>query len=194
MRKIQLLMAFVIVSSTASFAQLEKNNLYTGFSFARGFGSGSTGYEFQPSASYALGKHSLVTLYGRYQYGREFSNPYGVDRTGRVSEYGFGASYTYYRNFKGSKKWGWFIDASASVNRISSYDIKSGITQSIYRHTEKQLLIKPGVFFQASRRVMFFADLGSLRLLGDQRTNDFGNVFNIGIRITLGKMGKKTKR
>lgn len=193
MRKIQLLLAVLIIYSTASFAQVEKNNLYTGLSFARGFGSGSTGYEFQPSASYALGKHSLVTLYGRYQYGREFSNPYGIDRTGRVSEYGFGASYTYYRNFKGSKKWGWFLDASASVNRISSYDIKAGATQAIYRHTEKQLLVKPGIFFRASRRVMFFADLGALRLLGDQRTNDFGNVFNIGVRITLGKIGKKPK-
>ena len=194
MRKIQLLVAIVIISSTASFSQLKKNNLYTGLSFARGFGSGSTGYEFQPSASYALGKHSLVTLYGRYQYGREFSNPFGADRTGRVSEYGIGVGYTYYRNFKGSKKWGWFIDASASVNRISSYDIKAGATQAIYRHTEKQLLIRPGIFFQPSRRVMFFADFGALRLLGDQRTNDFGNVFTIGVKITLGKIGKKTKK
>jgi hypothetical protein len=191
MRKIQLLLVILFISSTASFAQLEKNQLYTGFSLTRGFGNGSTAYEFQPSASIALGKHSLLSLYGRYQHGKEYINPYFPDRTGRGSEYGIGVSYTYLRNFKGSKKWGWFLDASASVNRISQYDIKSGITESIYQHTEKQLLIKPGIFFKVSPRVMLFADFGNVRLIGDQNTNSFGNVINIGVKINLGKLREK---
>ena len=193
MRKIQLLLAVLIISCSSSFAQLEKNNLYTGFSLARGFGNGSTAYELQPSGSFALGKHSLLTLYGRYQHGKEFVNPYGTDRTGRENIYGFGASYTYFRNFKGSKKWGWFIQAEASINKINSYDIKSGTTEFVYHQTEKQLLIRPGIFFKPSRRVMFYADFGGLQLLGSRRTNNFANVINIGVKVQLGKLGKKTK-
>ena len=193
MRKISFLLAVILISSTASFAQLEKNQFYTGFSLTRGFGEGSTLYELRPSASIALGKHSLLSLYGRYQRGREFINPYFTDRTGRVSEYGIGASYTYYRNFKKNGKWGWFIDASASMNWINNYD-KSPGTVATYRQREKQLLITPGIFFKASPRVMFFADFGSIRAVGDQPTNNFGNVINIGVKITLGKIGKKNKR
>jgi hypothetical protein len=191
MRKRQLLLAIALVSSTALFAQLEKHQVYTGFSLIRGFGTGATAYELQPSASFALGKHSMLSVYGKYQQGKEFINPYFADRTGRESGWGIGVAYTYYRNFKGSKKWGWFVDASFSINRLSAYDIKAGATENIYRSTEKQLLIKPGIFFKASPRVMFFADFGGLQLMGDRRTNNFGNVINIGVKISLGKLGKK---
>src|SRR5215510_13757695 len=100
MRKIQLLIALTFICSTSLFAQLEKNKFYPGLSVTSGFNS--SGYELEPSASWALSKHSLITVFGRYQHGRDYYNP-NLNSTNRNMESGIGVGYTYYRFFKGSK-------------------------------------------------------------------------------------------
>lgn len=194
MRKIQLLLAIMAVSSATSFAQLEKNKWYTGFSLTRGFGNGITAYGVQPSVSFSLDKHSLLSVYGKYQKGKEMANPFSVDRSGRMTEIGAGIGYTYYRSFKKGGKFGWYLDAAASVNRISNYDLQSGKKIAVHRYMEKQLHITPGLFYRASPRVMLFANFGGLSVIGDQCTRDFGNQFNIGLRISLGKIAEKRKQ
>jgi hypothetical protein len=185
MQKTLLLLICCIACSMNLFAQLEKNQLYPGLSFTSGFKS--TGYELQPSASFALGKHSMLSVFGRVQQSKESFNPYLFGHSSTMSSYGFGVSYTYYHYFGKSTKLGWYIDASLSRNNVTLTDKQLGSVFMETSHRELQFIITPGLFYKPSNRVMLFLNAGGINAIGSYGTSRFGNVINVGVKVRLGK-------
>jgi len=189
MRKIYFLV-LGFICSTSLFAQLEKNQFYPGLSLTGGFRNSGIGYGLQPSASLALGKHSMLTLFGRFQQGRQVMNPYFAGGSSSTTERGFGIGYTYYRYFKKGGKFGWYADLSFLMNNLEFRDFKSGNLTSVTTRLEKQLYCTPGLFYRVSPRVMLFANFGSANLLGVYNTQSFGKAFTIGVKINIGSAPK----
>jgi|CXWL01.1.fsa_nt_gi hypothetical protein len=146
-------------------------------------------------ASFSIGISSNSTLGVFYSYMRYNSMPSNFSN-GPIISKGFGILYNYYRYFKKSKKWGWNINGSFMVNRISIYDKQSGALVLNNRYSERELFLAPGIFFKPSKRVMLFTNIGGFSLLNNpyetaRFRSSFAGHVNIGVRINIANLGGK---
>lgn len=180
-----------------SFAQIQKNELYASLSIGTRV-IGYTSNSIRPDISIGLGKHSTVGVFFDYTKYRSwtFNNT-----TGRSNSFSIGLSYNYYSYFKNSKKWGWSINSTLSLNRINFYE-KTGSMTDYTRYTETDLSVTPGIFYRPSPRILLHANIGGFSLYKNRyesmhnidTRSGFGTQLNIGATISLGNLGKKKKR
>lgn len=195
MRKKIYFLLITLVLFIQSFAQFQKNELYTGLSVGTrviGYSSNS----IRPEVSIGLGKHSTAGIFFDYTKYRSwtFNNT-----TGRSNSYSVGVSYNYYSYFRNSKTWGWLVNGTLSLNRINFYE-KTGGTTNYTRYNEADLSITPGIFYRPSPRILLHANVGGVSLYKNRYESNgigtrsgFGTQLNIGATFTLGNLGKKKK-
>ena len=193
----QLLIAvvFFICCGQAS-AQLEKGNLYPGVSSENRFYQYGNSYGIKPELSYAIDKHNSVGV--RLNYFR--SNNYNLLVTpytnGYFVQHGAGITYNYFRYFKNSQKFGWYVNANLDFNRIKYFNIKnSGGTELGSAHNQTEFSLRPGIFYKPSKNIIVFANFGGISLVNSNGNIDaplnFGNQVNIGVLINPDIFRKK---
>jgi hypothetical protein len=192
MRKKILLSLAIFFSFLQLSAQFQKKQIYFDLTGEKRIIRYSTN-GLRPSVSIGLSDHSAIGVYFDYTKYKEW-NYFNIN--GYSENYGVGVFYSYYRFFKGSKKWGWFATADLSFNQFNVYQKTSGSPALNNRYNQAKLSLTPGIFFKPSQRVTLHADIGSLYVYHDR--NEFFNVrsnfatqINIGITIGLGNTGKK---
>ena len=189
-------LALLFICCTQASAQLEKGNLYPGVSSENRLRSFNKSFGVKPELSYALDKHSLIGVKGNYSRSTSYRVFNATGDRAYYLQYGAGISYSYFRYFKRSNKWGWYANANLEFNKLKYYDIKNTgqtVLNNQFRQTE--LSLRPGLFFKPSQRVMFLANFGgvSLQNYAGNITGDFNfaSQFNIGVLINLDVFRKK---
>jgi hypothetical protein len=194
MTKKLLFLTVTIVISVQLVAQVEKNRIYPALTIGKHIFDYNTN-TIQPSVSIGLSEHSTMGVF--FKYTRTASYPSDFFK-GYSEATGGGITYSYYHYFNKRSKWGWYFNAELGTYRINVFDKTSGTTVLNNRYTERELRVTPGIFFSASPRVMFFANVGGLALTHNYNGlhlnhRDFLNQVNIGVRISLGGNRKVKK-
>jgi hypothetical protein len=196
MGKHLLTLAVLFICCTHVSAQLEKGNLYPGLSSENRFRFFNKSFGVKPELSYALDEHSLIGVKLNYFRSNNYRLFYSANDKGYNLQYGAGISYSYFRYFKRSNKFGWYANANLEFNKLKYYDIKNtGQTELTNQYFRTELSLRPGIFYKPSQRVMFFANFGGVSLNNDAGsvTGDFNfaSQFNIGVLINLDIFRKK---
>lgn len=188
-------MIITVFSFPLLFAQVTKNRWYGSVGLGRKIFYYNTN-TVQTAVSVGLNEHSEVGVF--YNYTRYNSSPSAV-YGGRIITQGAGVSYRYYRHFKKSIKWGWYLEGAIAINRVSIYDKQPGSLLLDNRYHEGELAAAPGIFFIPSQRVLLYANLGSISVASnpyesfDVRSS-FPGQLHIGARITIGNTHKKENK
>jgi hypothetical protein len=193
MKKTMLLFPVLFLFAFQLAAQFQKNEIYGGLSYGRRLFNYNTN-SYQPSLSIGLNANSTIGAFldnTRYNaMPLQFYNGYG-------HSLGFGISYNYARYFKKSSKWGWYINSSLSFNKVSVYEKQNGIAILNNDYHQKELSVTPGIFFRASPRILFHANIGGVSLISNpyefKGAFNMASQINIGVTISLGNLGKKKK-
>ncbi len=186
----------VFICFTQASAQLEKGNLYPGVSSENRLHFFNKSFGVKPELSYALDEHSLIGVKGNYFRSSNYRVFNAADDKAYYLQYGAGISYSYFRYFKRSNKWGWYANANLEFNKLKYYDMKNtGETVLNYQFRQTELSLRPGLFFKPSQRVMFFANVGGVSLQNNAGNINgdfnFASQFNIGVLINLDVFRKK---
>jgi len=174
MRKQTLLLLVAGFLAIQSSAQIEKNRIYPGLTVGRHLTNYNTN-TIEPSVSVGISDHSVLS--GFYRYERYNNSPLSPMK-GYSTRSGGGVSYSYYRYFNKSSKWGWYLNGSLGLYQVRVYEKQGGTTILNNRYTEKELTITPGVFFKPSPRTMVFGNIGGFSLV---------NYSGISTRYTIAK-------
>lgn len=170
----------------SAFAQVEKNAIYPELSVGRTLFNYNTN-TVQTGVSIGLSEHSTLGVF--YAHTRYESSPlFSSETNGKSNRYGI--SYTYYSYFKNSKKWGWSLNGSASINRYNTLYKPTSSPAVNYKGTDKELSITPGVFFKPSAKVMLTANIGGVTIYNSRYQvgsgySNFGGQLNLGVRVNL---------
>jgi len=177
-------------------AQLEKGNFYPGLSSENRFRFFNKSFGVKPELSYALDNHSLIGVKLNYFRSNNYRLYNSANDKGYNLQYGAGISYNYFRYFKRSEKFGWYVNVNLDFNTLKYYDIKNtGQTELNNQFRQTELSLRPGLFYKPSQRVMFFANFGGFSLqnnAGNVRGDfNFASQFNAGAVISLDIFRKK---
>lgn len=180
--------AVCIIYGQAS-AQIEKGKLYPGITINQGRG---LQFGIQPSMSVGLGKHGLLGVHSSHLRGDNFF--YNDSKTYAIKN-GGGISYSYFRYFKNSRKLGWYITGELNYHRYNVYQVKNDERLLNNRYGQTDIDIRPGLFFNASKNILLFANVGGIGLHSVRDNNSldlsFGRQVNIGILINLDAFRKR---
>ena len=196
MRKQIFIAAILFICCRQASAQLQQGSLYPGISSENRLKLFYKSYGIKPGLSYALDKHSLIGV----SYSHFRTSTYDLFSSTGTKTYGIqngiGISYSYFRYFKNSKKLGWYVNANLDFNKVKYFDIKNtGEKELRSGFNEKELSIRPGLFYKPSQNFMVFANFGGISLVSQDGNIsgplNFGSQVNVGVLINLDLFRKK---
>lgn len=152
MKKYQLLFLLFFIAFAGS-AQIQKGKFYTGIGLESNLNF-TPNFSVLPAVQFGLSKHSTLGVYGLYYKTGNYTT-YDYFQ-GNNKSVGAGLNYTYHHFFKRSTKWGWYLSGNLELQHISIYNTKAqpDVVHSSYRQIS--LIVRPGIFYQPSKRVTFF--------------------------------------
>ena len=199
-KKIYLSAIFAIFLFSATFAQIEKNDWLLGGTLGLNtsnsssnsvpIGNSSSNANFSPHIAYALGKNSVIGLNLGYSY---------TDNSGNYKSSSFSLNIFYKKYLPCREKFGLYFQFNGGTilykltQTIDSAGtlIKSSSTSHVYDAD-----IIPGVYYQASKRVLINADCGGISYAyydygagssSSYFSFNFLSNFTFGVDFILGK-------
>jgi len=191
-----LALAALFLLSLNSSAQVDKGQLYGDLFIGRKLWNYNTNM-IQPSITVGLSEHSTLGVF--YSYTRYKSMPVAGINEMTANVTGVGVSYSYFKFFKNSQKWGWYVNGSLSFNRVTVYEKAGGNTVLNNRYSERNLSLTPGIFFKPSPRIMLYGNIGGIEAVNNRHDfilprSTFANQVNFGIRVGIGNLKNKKVR